>query len=62
MHDCAQDQRIRDLTERMNKVETKVDNVQKVLDKLLWGIFATLLTSVGTLILLVLKFLEKGVQ
>ncbi len=59
-HDCNQDERIRALTERVGKVEIKVDNVQKVLDKLLWGIFGTLATSVLTLITIVLKSVGNG--
>lgn len=59
-HKCIQDERIRDLSDRLGRVETKVDNVQKVLDKLLWGIFGTLGTSFLTLVTIILKSAGNG--
>ena len=54
-HICTQDERIRILSSRMDKVETKVENIELTLSKLLWAIFGTLGTSVITLIVLLFQ-------
>ena len=66
IHDCQQDERIRNLTARVDKLEERMDTVKDDLKaikdfqtKLLIAIIGVLLTSGGTLILLLLKL--KGV-
>lgn len=63
---CIQDDRIRDLCKRVDKLEERVDTVKEDLAtikqfqvKLLWGMIGVLLTSGGTMLLLILKL--KGV-
>jgi tetrahydromethanopterin S-methyltransferase subunit G len=58
-HDCLQDERIRELTKRVDKLEERVDTMKEDLNLIKKGIIGVLLTSTGTLILLLLKL--KGV-
>ena len=66
MHQCLQDERIRDMSIKVTKLEEKVDttkddvkDIKVTQNKLLWGIIGVLLTSSGTLFTLILKL--KGV-
>lgn len=66
VHDCLQDERIRELSKRLDKLEERVDTMKEDLkeiksqnNKLLWGVIGVLLTSAGTLALLILKM--KGI-
>ena len=65
-HDCTQDVLIRLLTSRVDRLEVMSETYQKDLaeikkfqGKLLWGMIGVLLTSSGTLLLLIFKM--KGV-
>ena len=54
-HECLQDERIRLLTSRVDRLETKVENIELTLNKLLWGMFGTLATSVVTLLTILVQ-------
>lgn len=65
-HDCTQDERIRNIITRVDKLEEKVDTIKICLkeikdfqNKLMWVTFGGLVSSVGSLILLILKM--KGI-
>lgn len=65
-HDCIQDERIRDLTKRIDKLEERTDTMKDDLkdikafqSKLMWAMIGALISSTGTLITLLLKV--KGV-
>ena len=66
VHNCTQDERIRDLTARMDRQEERTLNIAGVLadmktfqNKLLWAMLSASLSSIGTLLLLIAKM--KGV-
>jgi hypothetical protein len=60
MHDeCQQDERIRSLTSRMDKMEVNMINSVEFQRKVIWGMVGILFTTVGTLITILLKV--KGV-
>lgn len=66
-HDCIQDERIRNLTARVVKLEERIDTlkddikiIKEFQTKLLWAIIGVLITSSGTLILLLLKVKGLG--
>ena len=40
--------------DRITRLEEKVDKIESTLDKLLWGIMGTLLTSFSTLLIILL--------
>ena len=65
-HDCIQDERIRNLTTRIDKLEERTDTTKEDLKdikafqgRLMWGIIGALLSSTGTLLILIFKL--KGV-
>ena len=65
MHECIQDQRIRDLTARVDKIEEKqysthetIKEIKNFQNKLVWLMLTTLLTSVGSLIMLVFTLIK----
>jgi tetrahydromethanopterin S-methyltransferase subunit G len=53
--DCSKLEIINSIHSRLDKLETKMDVVEKTLSKLLWGIFGTLATSVMTLLIILLQ-------
>jgi hypothetical protein len=60
-HDCIQDERIRDLQKRVDKLEVQSDNTREILKKLedfqtrvTWGLIGLFCTSVGTLVSVVI--------
>ena len=66
-HDCNQDERIRDLTARMDRQEERTLNIVGTLadikafqNKLLWGMLTASLSSIGTLLILIAKM--KGID
>ena len=67
LHDCTQDERIRDLTARMDRQEERTLNIVGTLkdmkdfqNKLLWGMITASISSIGTLLLLIAKM--RGVS
>lgn len=65
-HECMQDERIREISKKVDKLEERVDTmredlkeIKEIQNKLLWGIIVVLLTSISTLFTVVLKL--KGV-
>jgi hypothetical protein len=60
MHDeCQQDERIRSLTSRIDKMEVNMINSVDFQRKVIWGMVGILFTTVGTLITILMKV--KGV-
>lgn len=67
LHDCTQDERIRDLTARMDRQEERTLNIVGTLkdmkdfqNKLLWGMITASISSIGTLLLLIAKMRGVG--
>ena len=67
MHDCLQDERIREISQKLIKLEERVDtmkddlkDIKNTQNKLLWGVISVLLTSSGTLLTVILNL--KGVN
>ena len=67
LHDCLQDERIREISQKLNKLEERVDtmkddlkDIKSTQNKLLWGVISVLLTSSGTLFTVILNL--KGVS
>lgn len=65
-HECLQDERIRNLTARMDKIEERVDTTKDDLKaikafqmKLMWAMVGAFASSTGTLFLMIFKM--KGV-
>ena len=61
-HKCIQDDRIRDLMDRMTRQEEKTDTTEKTLAKieafqakLMWTMFGVLISSIGSLVLLLFQ-------
>lgn len=65
-HECLQDERIRDLTARVDKLEEKVTGFTDILrdikafqSKLMWTMLAAFASSAGTLLILLLSLMLK---
>jgi tetrahydromethanopterin S-methyltransferase subunit G len=64
---CQQDERIRALQQRVDKLEEKTNNIEKLLDKfdkfqekVTWGLIGLFGTSIGTLVVsLILAFVIR---
>ena len=61
-HDCVQDERIRDLQKRVDKLEERSDNTKEVLTeikafraKLMWTIIGSMGVTILNLIVLLMK-------
>lgn len=61
-HECLQDERVRELSRRVDKLEEKTDNLKETIldlksqiNKLLWGILGTFASTILTLITILLK-------
>lgn len=66
MHECIQDERIRDLLRRVDKLEANQDNmkesimeIKRQMDKIIWWIIATFGTALITFISILFNMLNK---
>jgi len=59
MHECQQDERIRSLTTKVDKMEVTMENTVDFQRKIIWGLISTLMAIAGVTITILLKM--KGV-